>query len=127
MKKLLTIAFVALTILANAQTSSIQKSAPLSPASPESVGMSPERLDRIDAMCKEAIKNNEVPGIVALVARKGKIVFHEAYGMADNASSRKMKADDIFNRQVQPRSCWAVAGKLNYFHRRPPIKYPHNW
>ncbi len=78
--------FVALAISANAQTSSIQKSAPLSPAPPESAGMSTERLNRIDVMCKASVEDGDVPGIVALVARNGKIVFHEAYGMADNQS-----------------------------------------
>jgi len=109
MKKLLTIAFVSLTLFVNAQTKSIQKSAPITPASPESVGMSSERLDRIDAMCQEAIKNNEVPGIVALIARKGKIVFHEAYGMADNGSSRKMKTDDIFRIASQSKAITSTA------------------
>lgn len=109
MKNLLTIAFVSLTLFVNAQTKSIQKSAPLAPASPESVGVSSERLDRIDAMCKEAIKNNEVPGIVALIARNGKIVLHEAYGMADNTSARKMKTDDIFRIASQSKAITSTA------------------
>jgi CubicO group peptidase (beta-lactamase class C family) len=109
MKKLLTILFVSLTISANAQTKSIQKSAPLAPAAPETVGMSAERLDRIDEMCNAAIKNKDVPGIVALVARHGKIVFHEAYGMADNTSSRKMKKDDIFRIASQSKAITSTA------------------
>ena len=104
MKKLYTIVFVLLTLTAVSQTKSIQNSPSLTQASPESAGVSPERLGRLDAMCKEAVKNGEVPGIVALVARKGKIVFHEAYGMADNTSARKMKKDDIF-RNVCPDIC----------------------
>jgi len=84
MKNLITIIFIALAISANAQTKSIHKSAPLSSATPESEGMSSERLSHIDAMCSASVNDGDVPGIVALVARNGKIVFHEAYGMADN-------------------------------------------
>ena len=109
MKNLTTIIFVAFTIAVNAQTKSIQKSAPLISASPESVGMSMERLNRIDVLCRESVKDGDVPGIVALVARKGKIVFYEAYGMADNQSNRKMKKDDIFRIASQTKAITSTA------------------
>jgi CubicO group peptidase (beta-lactamase class C family) len=109
MKNLITLFFVVLAISATAQTKSIQKSAPLSYASPESVGMSTERLNRIDAMCKTSVEDGDVPGIVALVARNGKIVFHEAYGMADNPSNRKMKKDDIFRIASQSKAITSTA------------------
>lgn len=79
-----------------AQTPSAQKSSALSAGSPKSVGMSEERLARIDAMAESAIKDGDVPGVVALVARNGKIVYHKAFGLADNSSGREMKKDDIF-------------------------------
>ncbi len=109
MKNFITLIFVTLAISANAQTSSIQKSAPLSPAPPESAGMSTERLNRIDVMCKASVEDGDVPGIVALVARNGKIVFHEAYGMADNQSNRKMKKDDIFRIASQSKAITSTA------------------
>jgi len=79
-----------------AQTPSAQKSSPLSAGSPKSVGLSKERLARIDAMAESAIKDGDVPGVVALVARNGKIVYHKAFGLADNSSGREIKKDDIF-------------------------------
>lgn len=91
------------------QTRSIQKSPPLSPASPESVGMSQERLDRIDGMLQEAVNSGNLPGMVALVARRGKIVFHQAYGMADNASGTKMETDAIFRIASQTKAITATA------------------
>jgi len=109
MKNLITLLLFALVISANAQTKSIQKSAPLSPASPESVGMSSERLSRIDAMCKDAVKSGDLPGIVALVARNGKIVFHEAYGMADNTAGKSMKKDQIFRIASQSKAITSTA------------------
>ena len=109
MKNLIAIIFIAFAISANAQTKSIQKSEPLSAATPESVGMSTERLNRIDAMCREAVDNGEVPGIVALVARNGKIVFHEAYGMADNESGKSMKKNTIFRIASQSKAITSTA------------------
>ncbi len=109
MKNVVTLILITLVFTANGQTKSSQKSAPLTPASPESVGMSSERLDRIDAMCQEAVKSGDLPGIVALVARKGKIVFHQAYGMADNSSGRKMNEDDIFRIASQSKAITSTA------------------
>jgi len=109
MKNLIKIILIVLTVSANAQTESNQKSAPLTTATPESVGMSAERLNRMEAMCKESIKNSDVPGIVALVARKGKVVFHEAYGMADTESGREMKKDDIFRIASQTKAITSTA------------------
>jgi len=47
--------------------------------------MSPERLVRLDSICIKAVTNGNIPGIVALVARRGKIVYYKAFGLADNA------------------------------------------
>ncbi len=75
MKNLVPFILIVFVFSVNAQTKSSNKSAPLTPDSPESVGMSSERLTRIDAMCQEAVKSGNLPGIVALVARNGKIRF----------------------------------------------------
>jgi len=109
MKNIITLILIALVFSVNAQTKSGNKSTPLTPTSPESVGMSAERLARIDAMCEQAVKSGDLPGIVALVARNGKIVFHQAYGMADNSSGRKMKEDDIFRIASQSKAITSTA------------------
>lgn len=77
--------------------------------SPADVGMSAERLGRIDRMCADAIAKSKVPGIVALVARHGEIVFHEAYGMADNTTGRKLRKDDIFRIASQSKAITSTA------------------
>ena len=92
-----------------AQTKSIKKSPVLTEADPGSLGISAERLARIDNMCKEAVDEGNVPGIVSLVARNGKIVHWKAYGMADNQNGRKMKRDDIFRIASQSKAITATA------------------
>lgn len=93
----------------NAQTKSTQKSQSLTEANPESAGISPERLARIDKMCEEAITNGNLPGIVSLVARNGKIVHWKAYGMANNTEGKQMKRDDIFRIASQTKAVTATA------------------
>ncbi|MEK6476557.1 serine hydrolase domain-containing protein [Catalinimonas sp. 4WD22] len=99
--------FIAFTAMA--QTKSQQKSPPLTEASPASVGMSAERLQRIDAMCQEAIEEGQVPGIVALVARNGKIVYHKAFGKANNATNEAMEKDAIFRIASQSKAITSTA------------------
>ena len=82
---------------------------PLSEARPGEVGMSVERLQRIDRMCQSAISDGKLPGIVALVAQHGKIVYHEAFGMADNQAGRALKKNDIFRVASQSKAITATA------------------
>lgn len=92
-----------------AQTSSIENSSPLAPASPTSMAMSEERLAKIDAMLQNAVEQDNIPGAVALIARNGKIVFHKAYGMANNQTKRTLKGDDIFRIASQTKAITSTA------------------
>lgn len=104
----LTLAFCACWQV-SAQTKSIKHSPPLTVAAPEKAGVSPERLARIDALCEDAVKSGSIPGVVALVARHGKIVYHKAFGMADNSAGRALKTDDIFRIASQTKAITATA------------------
>lgn len=86
-----------------------QHSAPLTEARPGSASMSAERLGRIDAMCRAAVATGNLPGVVALVARHGKIVYYQAHGMADNAAGRRLRKDDIFRIASQSKAITATA------------------
>jgi len=96
-------------LTAGAQTRSIKHSPPLVMAEPERAGVSSERLARIDRMCEEAVNSGSLPGVVALVARHGKIVYLKAFGMADNAAGRALKPDDIFRIASQTKAITATA------------------
>jgi CubicO group peptidase (beta-lactamase class C family) len=91
------------------QTTSIQHSHPLVEWSPARAGMSEERLARIDTMLETAIGENRIPGAVALVARHGGIVYHRAFGMADNETNRALKTDDIFRIASQTKAITSTA------------------
>jgi len=63
---------------------------------PEMVGLSSERLQRLDAAMRRHVDGKEFPGIVTLAARHGKIVHSSAYGVADLASGKPLRQDAIF-------------------------------
>ena len=52
-------------------------------AEPETVGMSTDRLERLDRAIQGYIDRNEVAGVVTLVARRGKVVHFSAAGKRD--------------------------------------------
>ena len=60
-------------------------------------------------MLKNAVEEGNIPGVVALIARNGKIVFYNAYGMADNASKKELKKDAIFRIASQSKAITATA------------------
>ena len=63
---------------------------------PESMGMSSERLERITELSKEYINDFNIPGIVTIVSRKGKIVYYKAFGNRDVQGEDKLLKDDLF-------------------------------
>ena len=71
--------------------------------------MSAERIAKIDAMLQKSVDNKNVPGLVALIARNGKIVYHKAYGMADSEASKPMQKDAIFRIASQTKAVTSTA------------------
>ncbi|HEY4040842.1 MAG TPA: serine hydrolase domain-containing protein [Rhodopila sp.] len=69
---------------------------PLPTAKPEEVGLSQTALDRLSAALNDRIASGHIPGAVALVARHGKVAYHQSLGRLDPASGRPMGRDAIF-------------------------------
>src|SRR6187549_3792356 len=69
---------------------------PLPTATPESVGMSTERLRNIETFFAGEIERNRVPGAVVAIARQGKLVYFKAFGFADKARGVAATTDTIF-------------------------------
>jgi CubicO group peptidase (beta-lactamase class C family) len=71
-------------------------SEPLPRASPESVGMSSTRLARIGMSLQEAVDGNRIPGAVVAIARRGKLVYFEAFGYLDKTAGTAMPKNAMF-------------------------------
>ena len=83
-------------------------------ADPESVGMSAERLQRIDAFTQRYINNEMVAGTVTLVARQGKVVHFSAQGMKDVERNQVMTTDTIFRMASMTKPIASVALMMLY-------------
>src|SRR5262245_49533645 len=65
-------------------------------AKPEDVGFSSERLQRLTAAVRADVDKGLIPGAVILIARNGKIAYHEAIGFQDREKRVAMRTDAIF-------------------------------
>ena len=63
---------------------------------PEEVGLSTERLQRISEMIERRIQAGEMTGAVAVVARKGKLVYQTSQGVMDLESKQAMSPATMF-------------------------------
>ena len=63
-------------------------------AKPEEVGLSAERLQRVDQLMQGFIDRRQVSGTVALIARHGKVAYFKSFGMMDEG--KPMTDDTIF-------------------------------
>ena len=69
---------------------------PLASAPADQVGMSKQRLDRIQEAFKKEADEGRLPGAVIMVARKGKIVHASAVGFQDKDAGKPMSMDSVF-------------------------------
>lgn len=109
MKNVLFLMILFISVVSYSQTKSIKNTPLLSETKAINVGMSDERLKRIDLMLKLAIDSAEIPGAVALVSRKGKVVYYKAFGYSDNETNKLMQIDNIFRIASQTKAITATA------------------
>ena len=65
-------------------------------AKPEEVGLSTERLKRVAELVQRHVAAGSFSGAVALVARNGRVAYHEAFGLMDIEAKKPMVKDGIF-------------------------------
>jgi len=76
---------------------------------PENMGLSPERLNRIDEVMNEYVKNGKMPGMVAMVIRHGKVGYFKSFGMKDIEGKKKMSNDAMFRIASMSKAITSVA------------------
>jgi len=65
-------------------------------AAPESVGLSSERLARLDAVLASHVDEGRLPGYQLLVARGSRVVHESVHGSMDLEEGRPLERDTIF-------------------------------
>jgi CubicO group peptidase (beta-lactamase class C family) len=83
-------------------------------ASPAEVGLSKERLERIKPLQEQYVAKNQLAGGIALVARKGKVVYFENFGAMDKDSGKPMPKDAIFRLYSMTKPIIGVAALTLY-------------
>ena len=81
-------------------------------AKPEEVGISSERLQRVSRALRSEIDAGKIPGAVALVARKGRVVYFESFGVRDKAVGDPMPKDAIFRLYSMTKPFTSVAAMM---------------
>ena len=91
-----------------------EKSRDLAIAPPESVGVSADRVRRIDAVMKKMVDEGQLAGVVTLLNRHGKVVNFSAYGKKDIRNPAPLERDSIFRIYSMTKPVTGVAMMMLY-------------
>ena len=64
---------------------------------PESVGMSSQKLAKIDSVAALVVEEKMAPGLQILVARKGVVVYEKSFGFHTDKKKNKVKNSDVYD------------------------------
>ncbi|MDT0559161.1 glycoside hydrolase family 3 N-terminal domain-containing protein [Ichthyenterobacterium sp. W332] len=64
---------------------------------PERVGLSSEKLKKVDSIAQVAVDSMMTPGIQLLIARKGKVIYNKNFGKHTYKGKEKVKFEDIYD------------------------------
>ena len=108
----LTSVLTLLTVSAAAQAA--KSKAQTAIATPESVGFSSQRLERLHAVIQDEINRKQLAGAVTILARHGKIIDYRTYGVRDLATNAPMTKDTIFRAYSMTKPITGVAMMVLY-------------
>jgi len=78
-------------------------------ATPEEVGLSQERLDRIGRIMQAHVDEGRVTGAMGLIIRRGRLAWFETWGHQDREAGVPMKEDTIFRLASMSKAITGVA------------------
>ncbi|HET7103242.1 MAG TPA: serine hydrolase domain-containing protein [Terracidiphilus sp.] len=86
----------------------------LTVVSPESEGFSTARLENLHAIMQHVVDTKQIPGVVTILARHGKVVDYRAYGVSDLAGGKPLQKDAIFRDFSMTKPVTGVAMMILY-------------
>ncbi|MEY2627852.1 MAG: hypothetical protein RJB08_1611, partial [Actinomycetota bacterium] len=93
-------------------------------ADPRNVGLSPERLVRLDNHLKTYVDDGLLPGWVIAVARRGQVVHLSTYGHADVDAGKPIATDTIFRIYSMTKPLTSVAAMMLWEEGRIDLNDP---
>ena len=83
-------------------------------AVPEDVGMSTSRLERIAPVMQRWVDDGKIPFVLTMIAREGRLVHFEKYGMQDIATAKPVEFDTIFRIYSMTKPITSIAVMMLY-------------
>ncbi len=83
-------------------------------AVPEDVGMSTSRLGRIAPVMQRWVDDGKIPFVLTMIAREGRLVHFEKYGMQDVATAKPVEFDTIFRIYSMTKPITSIAVMMLY-------------
>ena len=97
----------------------------MSTVSPEEVGFSSRRLERLSDLMQGYTDNDKLAGIVTMLARRGQVFHLEAFGHMDIREAKPMETDSIFRIYSMSKPITSAAVMMLYeeghFHLDDPV------
>ena len=86
----------------------------MQPTKPEDVGLSSSRLARIGPVMQGYVDEGKLAGLLALVARRGRVAHLQCFGLADLEAHTPMHPDTIFRIYSMSKPITSVAALMLY-------------
>ena len=121
--RLIPLLFVSLSLLVSVAAAARD----LPGGNPKREGLSPQRLERISSHMNQAVADGIMVGGLGMIARNGKIVYRETWGLSDREANMPMREDAIFRiySMTKPITAAArVSGRSGYRRRH---RHRHGW
>lgn len=96
-------------------------------APPQKVGLSAERMERIDGLLQRHVADGKAVGAVGLVARHGKIAYCKAFGNQDAETCVPMTTNTIFRVYSMTKPITSVGLMMLYEEGRFRLQDPLFW
>ncbi|MGB0392310.1 MAG: serine hydrolase domain-containing protein [Flavobacteriaceae bacterium] len=87
---------------------SVVQAQQLEKITPEAVGMSSQRLQRLNTVLENYVENKQLPGAVVMISRKGKIVHTATVGYRDYETKDPIRENTIFRIASQTKAIVSV-------------------
>ena len=112
------------TVAAGPPSSADTRVSALPTGSPEQLGLSSDRLARIDAVMQKHVDEGHIAGAIGLIARRGKVAYSSTWGYADRESGKAMTTDHLFRMYSMTKAVTGVAVMMLHEEQGWPLSTP---
>ena len=91
---------------------------------PTELGLSSERLERIDRVMQNHVDDGHIAGAIGLIARRGKVAYLSSWGHADREQGKEMRPDALFRMYSMTKAVTGVAVMMLHEEQGWPLYTP---